>query len=158
MPDEDRPRRPLQDKLARYVLSPELTRNTQPAPPSTPGRNFLAAAPPPGARVMIELSHDIEGGVEAAKTAVLAWLEREPTASVQDRGRSRRYLFATLDVATVQRLAAELGAPAASKPDAPPSPVVRVWPDPELRPLGGASLRTVKADACHASFGADGKD
>ena len=158
MPDDDRTRRPLQEKLARYVLSPELTRSTQPAPSSTTTRTFLAAAPSPRARVMIELSHDVEGGVEMAKTAVLAWLEREPTASIQDRGRSRRYLFATLDVATVQRLAAELGAPATSKLDAPPSPVVRVWPDPELKPLGGASLRTVKADACHASFGADGKD
>jgi len=171
MSDDKDPDR-LRPRMARSVVDPSLMREFHDVPDETQPRSDGArlkqasvrrgdverfgsggGAPralQPTARVIIELNSDWEGGVGQAREAVIERIVRLEIGGRLDRNRGgRHYVFAELTEAEVADLAKE------NRPDRP-SPILRMWRDEPLYPLLGKSVRTVKADACIATFGADG--
>jgi len=155
----------LRDRFVRYVVSPELLRELAPRKAARRRRSnegglpedavpVLAAVPaPPRARVIVELSADFPGGVDAARDDVIARLERagvDGDRLERARRTSTRYnVFAGLGLEEVQALVGEGGGG--------PSPIYKVWRDERLKPFLDRSVRTIKADACLTAFGADGR-
>lgn len=125
-------------------MGPNLTR--------TPG------PPEPSARVIIELNADYPGGTEGARHALMQALDALGVSS--DRlpagATGRRYLSAELLKSEIEELSERFSAVMERSSKGDPLPVRRFWRDEPLYPLLDRSIRTVKADACMATFGADG--
>lgn len=165
----------LRREMARSVVDPAIIRDlrrqrealdAEPAPqPAVPrtgvrrgGLERLGAArsgpaaTEPTVRVIIEVNPDWPDGLDAARAVILGRLAALEIGDRANPGRGgRRYVFAELTEAEVGRFGEVAG------PDRV-SPILRMWRDEPLTPFLDRSVRTVKADACVATFGADGKD
>ncbi len=109
--------------------------------------------------VVIDLNLGYPGGLEGARQWVTAetsqiiknvGIHKEPQQGIHlERSRlSRQYLFAKLEAAVIRELVKRNGTTFA---------IYRIWPDFKVRALITKSIRTVKADAAHASFAALGE-
>ena len=166
MADERDEQDELDRRFARYVVSPGLVRELK----SRDGdgrhrsrtRNFAAGqshsgAEEPTARVIIELAPEFPGGVAAAREEVLTRLANilsdERRLEEAAASTSRYNVFADLSL----RELAKLTDPDAELLDETRiSPIYKIWRDEPLKPFLNRSVRTIKADACLATFGADG--
>lgn len=109
--------------------------------------------------VIVELNVDYPGGLEAAQNDALTLLANAGVKQDNvDRESSRHNLFLELTRAQLIALSDpprldEWGQPV-------PHPIYKIWKDDELNPLATfacTSIRTIKAEACLTTFGADGK-
>jgi subtilisin family serine protease len=142
---------PPDDKLARYVLSPELERLfTDTGDPEASGGE-------PRVRMIIEVNLDAADTAELAKKRVGRLLRDVdvPKEQVQPLDRSYNYVFASLTRVESQKLV-RLNQERAERAKAKPA-IRRIWPDELLTPYIDRSIRTVKADACRIAFGAEGE-
>lgn len=106
----------------------------------------------PAVRTIVELNPDVPGGLEAARTEILAALAPFDLGDRAPGGAGgRRYVFVSLTREEIGRLDARLASE-------PVSPALRIWRDQQVFPLLDRSVRTVKADVGLATFGADGRD
>ncbi|GEO01576.1 peptidase S8 [Novosphingobium sediminis] len=108
-------------------------------------------------RVIAELNIMFKGGLEAARAAALAVLAAANIDSKRLRQArqtpSKLNLFLSLTLAELRTLdQLKRG----RRPD--PFPIYKVWADQKLKPFAGKPLRTIKADACLATFNAHGRD
>jgi subtilisin family serine protease len=138
---------PLDEKLARYVLSPEVERLFK----ETDDDRGPGAAP--RVRMIIEVNPEAAQRAELVKAKVRALLKDVgvPKDCIQPLDRSYNYVFARLtrdesrDLVGLDRERhGEIRA------------IRRIWPDEPLTPYIDRSIRTVKADACRVAFGAEG--
>ena len=154
--------------LARFVVAPDLAAdlNARQAAVESPnvgrrdGRKSSLAtrlgtrSAGLRARVIIELSSDFQEGIGDARREVLSRLSSlgldRSRLEEATRKTSRHNVFAELNLREIEGLEnwAENG----------PSPILRIWRDSELKPFLIKSIRTIKADACAAAFGAHGED
>lgn len=103
--------------------------------------------------VIIELNVDYPGGLEQAKTDALALLSEERRAQAEALP-SRHNIFVSLTQAELRGLA---GPPIGDEPRL--QAIYKIWADDELRAMADISrpsMRTIKAEACLTTFGADG--
>lgn len=109
--------------------------------------------------VVIDLNLGYPGGLEGARQWVTdatsqiiknVGINKEPKQGINlERSRlSRQYLFAKLEAAVIRELV---------KRNSTTFAIYRIWPDFKVRALISKSIRTVKADAAHASFAALGE-
>ncbi len=106
--------------------------------------------------VVIDLDYRYPYGLDAAAAKVNEYVEQikagSRTKAVQAASpRVSQYVFAWLTAASIRRLVA-------LDRDDPPTAIVRIWPDFEIRPLINKSAQTVKATAARTSFAATGAD
>lgn len=146
----------------REVLTPKLV-----APPL---RDQLAGAPQLPRDLIIDCNVDYPDGLMEAKDLVRQWVRQVggDAALARDRGgRDGDFVFARLTGPQLDALLALDGANAKQKDAArdgsiPPTArrnlraIFHVWPSNKLQRLTTESIRTVKADAAHASFRALG--
>lgn len=112
--------------------------------------------------VVIDLNLDFRGGRADALRRTVALIEQVVRDLKKNRARQRvsptleddmQYVFASLDGDAIRELVRRDSSSAARTERA----IHRVWPDFPLRRLVYESVRTVKADAAHNSFGALGE-
>ncbi|MFN2418820.1 MAG: S8 family peptidase [Candidatus Limnocylindria bacterium] len=170
--DEKRdPRRPgfIPETLDQAVIAIPLLRKLE-------GEAALRAEasdrPPRMYRVIIDLNLAYADGREKAQLRVRDMLrealkhvpaEHRPRSEAMltsDRHRVEQYLFAWLSADAIRALVRSDRAPGRKgKVIGLPRPhaIHRIWEDFEVGPLVTRSVRTVKADAAHASFAASGE-
>ncbi|WP_298195348.1 S8 family peptidase [Novosphingobium sp.] len=150
MADEDdietgNPRDKLRQQSAHYLVLPDLV------------THFAEYATGAFARVIAELNNMYPGGLGKAKEKALEELKKANVDA--DRitraaaSKSKLNLFVALtrdELMTLDRLRRET--------KSTHFPIYKVWADPKLRPFAGKPLRTIKADACLATFGSHGRD
>ena len=117
--------------------------------------------------VIIDPNLDFAGGREQAIERITE-LMRQPGSSAHIRFDSAHpYVFATLTVEAIRQVVAE-DSPQSHGESAPASgkqrlnsgsrAIHRIWEDTQVEALLTNSVATVKADAAHAAFAANGKD
>jgi serine protease AprX len=132
------------DKLAKYVLSPQVERLFK-------GRRTVRV------RMIIEVNLDRVDDVETGKLRVRELLleVHVPEACIQPLDRSYNYVFARLtrkESRALVRQDEEHGEGRGTK-----RVIRRIWPDAPLTAYINRSVRTVKGDACRIAFGAEGE-
>lgn len=135
---------PPTEKLARYVLSPQL--------------QSLFGDERHRIRVIIELNFDPAGRMDAAKEEARDLLIEAgvPESCIQPLDLSYHYVFARLTPSEIRKVVRENEARADGQPEK--RVIRRIWPDEPLTPYINRSIRTVKADACRIAFGAEGEN
>lgn len=137
--DNKRKKARLDEIYAPYVVSPVLVERFTVA---------LEQEAAPRLRVILELNLNHPDGRDGAKDKLRRLLDG---AGEADFDASRYHVFAKLTLEQLEALvAADHGG------DAAPA-IYKVWPDRPLEPFLDRSLRIIKADVCHKSFGADGE-
>lgn len=132
----------LNDRLARYVLSPEIFG------PTARSRSRV--------KVIIEVNLSPVEHADDAKLAVAGLLKQAGVADrhVQPLDRSYQYVFAQLTRTEANKVLALDKAQAKDQPRL--RYIHRIWPDEPLVAFINRSVRTIKADACRTVFGAEG--
>lgn len=138
--DNRRKKARLDEVYAPYVISPVLAERFAAA---------LDEEAAPRLRVILELNLNHPDGREGAKRKLRRLLDGAGEADFES---SRYHVFASLELAQLEALVA-----ADHADDASPAAIYKVWPDRPLEPFLDRSLRIIKADVCHKSFGADGE-
>ncbi|MFC3078418.1 S8 family peptidase [Phenylobacterium terrae] len=140
----------LNKTYAPYVISPVLVERFEAA------RDALAKGQAKDAalRVILELNLNHSRGGKGAKSKLKRLLGDidKALAARADYEASRYHVFVRLDLDQLQALVAADHA-GRGKPPA----IYKVWLDRPLEPFLDRSLRIIKADVCHKSFGADGE-
>jgi len=149
----------LQDRFARYVVSPKVLEDLQGGGEQSasirrggsPNRIGGRAVAERRSRMIVELNAGYPGGLDAARSAVMQSLVAFGVDDVRamraERVRSRYHVFIELSLAELEALPVGEGER---------FPIRKVWPDEALTALLDRSVRTIKADACLTAFGADG--
>jgi len=137
---------------AQYVISPKLLQEF--SQEASDSRETPVRLP-----VIIELNLDHPGQRSGARREVegeLAKLQAQDAAVSFNSDLSRHHVFARLTLEQVKELV-RLDSPSTPPGGPKTSPAIyKIWPDRDLDPYLDRSVRTIKADACLRSFGADG--
>jgi subtilisin family serine protease len=160
------PRDRLRQQSAHWLILPDLL------------NHFPDYAQGDRARVIAELNIMFPDGIEAAKQAALDLLgavgvDADRLAKA-GRSPSKHNLFLPLTLAELDTLKArkeqeeqqarkaleerKKRAQPGRAPRPDPFPIYKIWADQALQPFAGKALRTIKADACLATFGSHGRD
>ncbi len=117
--------------------------------------------------VIIDPNLDFAGGREQAIERITELMRQPGNAEHVRFDSAHPYVFATLTVEAIRRVVAEDSAPSPGE-SAPASgkqrlnsggrAIYRIWEDTQVEALLTNSVATVKADAAHAAFAANGKD
>lgn len=153
----------LRRQTARYVIAPGLLADLRAQVrkrAKTDDKAESDKGTEPSARVILELNVDYAGGLPASREAAIKVLADLPIDGERiekaARRSSRHNLFVRLTLSELERLATELDR--LTRRETPDYPIYKVWRDEALKPFVARSIRTIKADACLATFGSDGKD
>lgn len=174
----------LRRGFARSIVDPSLAKVLHQGPPTPPGggqrrpraqtrsrRSGIgvermgaatgrsAEDDGPRTRVIVELDPEFPGGVESARAALhAAFLEiGMPKGRLPGGGGGRRYVAVELSRAEIEELSERFSQMLEQPSRDERLPILRLWRDEPLYPLLDRSIRTVKADACVATFGAEGE-
>lgn len=117
--------------------------------------------------IIVDPNLDYAGGREKAIERIKE-LMRQPANATHVRSDSAHpYVFATLTGEAIRQIVAEDSAQSPGDPAPAPGKqrlssgsraIYRIWEDTQVEALLTNSVATVKADAAHAAFAADGKD
>jgi subtilisin family serine protease len=144
--DENREKKKRLDEIfAPYVVSPVLVQRFEAA---REGGGDAAL------RVILDLNLNHPQGRDGAKDKLKKLLARIDgrLAEQADFEASRYHVFVRLELEQLQAL---VGSDHAG--DSGPAAIYKVWLDRPLEPFLDRSVRIIKADVCHKSFGADGE-
>ncbi|HUD27757.1 MAG TPA: S8 family peptidase [Novosphingobium sp.] len=140
--DQDR----ISLNLARYIVSPAVLQTLR----AEGGAEESPAEP--RAPTIVELNINYPGGVKGASEEAVAWLRDEGVDPADiDAGSSIYNVFANLAERQLHAIEERVRA-------ARPTPIFRIWPDDELKPLMNRSVRTIKGDACFTVYRSSGEE
>jgi subtilisin family serine protease len=160
------PRDKLRQQSAHWLILPDLL------------NHFADHAQGDRARVIVELDIMFPDGIEAAKNAALDLLEQvgvdADRLNKANRSPSKHNLFLSLKQEELNALkerkereeqkarTEQAERKQSARPErahrTDPFPIYKIWADQALQPFAGKALRTIKADACLATFGSHGRD
>ncbi len=126
-------------------------------------------------RILIDLNLEFPGGRESARKWVTQKIKAivvqskgggaKPLQEIRVKGGSnQQYMFAALTGEVIRKLVRQDNDPSDALKKRivgakfPARAIYHIWPDFKIKALIDASIRTVKADAAHASFSAFGAD
>lgn len=109
--------------------------------------------------VIIEASYAFPGGIARARRTIVDLVAAiaGPEALARNQvGSSASYIFANLSAAQIHDLIGRDGVQTTN--EMRPRAIFRIWDSTPIGPLTTVSVRTVKADAAHRAYGANGED
>jgi subtilisin family serine protease len=132
--------------LARYVVSPAIMQALQTE------RGGKEDAATPTAPTIVELNVNYPAGIAEAQRVAAEWLAEQgaPPEDIDTR-RSIYNVFAALSEKQLHAIEDKVRTTS-------PSPIFRIWPDEELKPLMNRSVRTIKGDACFTVYKSSGEE
>lgn len=143
MPEQRDDQKRITDNLARYVVSPAILRSL-----ADDGRESQVPAAP----TIVELNVNYPAGIKEAQRVAAQWLgEAGVEADRIDTQRSSYNVFAHLTEPQLHAIEEKVRTTY-------PSPIFRIWPDDELKPLMNRSVRTIKGDACFTVYKSSGEE